>query len=54
MAYGEENDFGWSNIVVKFLLFGTNMVVWVSESRCERSWWVRGRLVGGTACTSII
>ena len=29
MAYGDPNDFGWCNLVVKFLLFVTNVVVWV-------------------------
>ena len=30
MAYGDPNDFGWCNIAVKFLLFVTNFIVWVS------------------------
>ena len=29
MAYGDSNDFGWCNLVVKFLLFITNVIVWV-------------------------
>ncbi|CAI8006342.1 Tetraspanin-15 [Geodia barretti] len=29
MAYGDPNDFGWCNLVVKFLLFVTNVVVWL-------------------------
>jgi len=31
MAYGDENDLGWCNIIVKFLLFLTNLIIWVSE-----------------------
>ena len=34
MAYGDPNDFGWCNLVVKFLLFVTNVIVWVSSSYC--------------------
>ena len=30
MAYGDPSDFGWCNLVVKFLLFVTNVIVWVS------------------------
>ena len=33
MAYGDPNDFGWCNLVVKFLLFVTNVIVWVSVCR---------------------
>lgn len=29
MAYGDPNDFGWWNLVVKFLLFVTNIIVWL-------------------------
>ncbi len=29
MAYGEESDFGWGNIIIKFLLFLCNAAVWV-------------------------
>ena len=32
MAYGDPNDFGWCNLVVKFLLFVTNIIVWVGLS----------------------
>ena len=32
MAYGDPNDFGWCNLVVKFLLFVTNVIVWVSSA----------------------
>lgn len=32
MAYGDPNDFGWWNLVVKFLLFVTNIIVWVSRN----------------------
>lgn len=29
MAYGDPDDFGWCNLVVKFLLFLTNVIVWL-------------------------
>lgn len=31
MAYGDQNDFGWCNIIVKFLLFLCNFIIWVSK-----------------------
>ena len=31
MAYGDENDFGWCNLFIKFALFVMNFLVWVNH-----------------------
>lgn len=35
MAYGDENDFGWCNLFIKFALFVMNFLLWVSKERPE-------------------
>ena len=30
MAAEQEEGFGWCNLIIKFLLFLTNIIVWVS------------------------
>ena len=30
MAYGDDNDFGWCNLLIKFALFVMNMILLVS------------------------
>ena len=32
MGNGEEGGFGWCNVFIKFLLFLTNVVIWVSPA----------------------
>ena len=32
MGAGEDRDFGWCNVIIKFLLFLTNIIIWVSTS----------------------